>query len=179
MDFSLTHSCYDPSPEGLACGACDYCLGELEAAETHAQRALARAPDHAIANLALGMVRMKQERYEEACAALEKALGGPLPPECRLSETYAGPVRIVVPTVRTHMEPGESLALKVAILTPGAGNADAGAPAGVLCWRTMGAGGRRRRGRHGGGLKKAMWPAAARRAPRVAPATLPGMPGAG
>lgn len=49
-------------------------LGELEAAETHALRALARASDHAIGNLALGMVRMKQERYEEACAALEKAL---------------------------------------------------------------------------------------------------------
>ncbi|MGE5125628.1 MAG: tetratricopeptide repeat protein [Betaproteobacteria bacterium] len=49
-------------------------LGELEAAETHALRALARAGDHAIGNLALGMVRMKQERYEEACAALEKAL---------------------------------------------------------------------------------------------------------
>ena len=26
VDFSLTHSCYDPSPEGLACGACDACL---------------------------------------------------------------------------------------------------------------------------------------------------------
>jgi tetratricopeptide (TPR) repeat protein len=49
-------------------------LGELEAAETHALRALARSGDSAIANLALGMVRMKQERYEEACAALEKAL---------------------------------------------------------------------------------------------------------
>jgi tetratricopeptide (TPR) repeat protein len=49
-------------------------LGELEAAETHALRALARASDHAIGNLALGMVRMKQERYGEACAALEKAL---------------------------------------------------------------------------------------------------------
>jgi tetratricopeptide (TPR) repeat protein len=49
-------------------------LGELEPAETHALRALARASDHAIGNLALGMVRMKQERYEEACAALEKAL---------------------------------------------------------------------------------------------------------
>ena len=48
-------------------------LGELEAAETHAQRALARKGDHAIANLALGMVRMKQERYQEACAALERA----------------------------------------------------------------------------------------------------------
>jgi 7-cyano-7-deazaguanine synthase len=26
LDFSLTHSCYDPSPEGLACGACDSCI---------------------------------------------------------------------------------------------------------------------------------------------------------
>jgi 7-cyano-7-deazaguanine synthase len=25
VDFSLTHSCYDPAPEGLACGACDSC----------------------------------------------------------------------------------------------------------------------------------------------------------
>ena len=35
VDFSLTHSCYDPSAEGLACGACDACLlrrkGFLEA----------------------------------------------------------------------------------------------------------------------------------------------------
>lgn len=26
VDFSLTHSCYDPSPEGLACGECDSCI---------------------------------------------------------------------------------------------------------------------------------------------------------
>lgn len=26
VDLSLTHSCYDPSPEGLACGSCDSCL---------------------------------------------------------------------------------------------------------------------------------------------------------
>ena len=26
VDYSLTHSCYDPSPEGLACGLCDSCL---------------------------------------------------------------------------------------------------------------------------------------------------------
>lgn len=26
VDLSLTHSCYDPSPEGLACGECDSCL---------------------------------------------------------------------------------------------------------------------------------------------------------
>lgn len=25
VDFALTHSCYDPSPEGLACGDCDSC----------------------------------------------------------------------------------------------------------------------------------------------------------
>ncbi len=26
VDFSLTHSCYDPDPEGRACGACDSCV---------------------------------------------------------------------------------------------------------------------------------------------------------
>ncbi len=26
MDYRLTHSCYDPSPEGKACGQCDSCL---------------------------------------------------------------------------------------------------------------------------------------------------------
>jgi 7-cyano-7-deazaguanine synthase len=26
LDFSLTHSCYDPTPEGRPCGACDSCL---------------------------------------------------------------------------------------------------------------------------------------------------------
>ena len=26
VDYSLTHSCYDPDPEGLACGACDACV---------------------------------------------------------------------------------------------------------------------------------------------------------
>jgi 7-cyano-7-deazaguanine synthase len=26
VDYGLTHSCYDPSPAGLACGACDSCL---------------------------------------------------------------------------------------------------------------------------------------------------------
>ena len=25
VDFSLTHSCYDPTPDGLACGLCDSC----------------------------------------------------------------------------------------------------------------------------------------------------------
>lgn len=26
IDFSLTHSCYDPSEEGIACGLCDSCI---------------------------------------------------------------------------------------------------------------------------------------------------------
>jgi 7-cyano-7-deazaguanine synthase len=25
VDYALTHSCYDPSPAGLACGRCDAC----------------------------------------------------------------------------------------------------------------------------------------------------------
>jgi 7-cyano-7-deazaguanine synthase len=30
VDLSLTHSCYEPSPEGLACGECDSCLLRLK-----------------------------------------------------------------------------------------------------------------------------------------------------
>jgi 7-cyano-7-deazaguanine synthase len=30
VDYSLTRSCYDPSPEGLACGQCDSCLLRLK-----------------------------------------------------------------------------------------------------------------------------------------------------
>ena len=30
VDFSLTHSCYDPTPDGLACGECDSCQLRLE-----------------------------------------------------------------------------------------------------------------------------------------------------
>jgi 7-cyano-7-deazaguanine synthase len=30
VDFSLTHSCYDPTTEGLACGECDSCLLRLK-----------------------------------------------------------------------------------------------------------------------------------------------------
>ena len=29
VDYSLTHSCYDPSPDGHACGTCDSCLLRL------------------------------------------------------------------------------------------------------------------------------------------------------
>lgn len=30
VDYSLTHSCYDPASEGLACGRCDSCLLRLK-----------------------------------------------------------------------------------------------------------------------------------------------------
>jgi 7-cyano-7-deazaguanine synthase len=30
VDLSLTHSCYDPMPDGLACGECDSCLLRLK-----------------------------------------------------------------------------------------------------------------------------------------------------
>jgi len=30
IDLGLTHSCYDPSPEGVACGECDSCLLRLK-----------------------------------------------------------------------------------------------------------------------------------------------------
>lgn len=30
LDYGLTHSCYDPTPEGLACGECDSCLLRLK-----------------------------------------------------------------------------------------------------------------------------------------------------
>src|SRR5206468_11024451 len=30
VDLSLTHSCYDPTPKGLACGGCDSCLLRLK-----------------------------------------------------------------------------------------------------------------------------------------------------
>src|SRR5438094_6048849 len=30
VDLSLTHSCYDPTPAGLACGECDSCLLRLK-----------------------------------------------------------------------------------------------------------------------------------------------------
>ncbi len=33
MDYGLTWSCYDPSPEGLACGRCDSCVLRLKGFE--------------------------------------------------------------------------------------------------------------------------------------------------
>jgi len=30
VDFGLTHSCYDPTPQGLSCGRCDSCRLRLK-----------------------------------------------------------------------------------------------------------------------------------------------------
>ena len=35
VDFGLTRSCYDPAPEGAACGTCDSCLLRLRGFEEH------------------------------------------------------------------------------------------------------------------------------------------------
>lgn len=48
--------------------------------------------------------------------ALAEALGEPLPDECVPAKTYAGPPRLIVPTVRTVITPGETLALKIIAL---------------------------------------------------------------
>jgi tetratricopeptide (TPR) repeat protein len=67
-------------------------LGEVREAEAHAERALARASSHATANLVLGMVRMKQERYAEARDAFLRAVAAdPASPKAhyQLSLAYA------------------------------------------------------------------------------------------
>lgn len=48
-------------------------LDDLDAADTHAARALAAVPGHPTANLVVGMVLMKRGRYSEARQALERA----------------------------------------------------------------------------------------------------------
>jgi 7-cyano-7-deazaguanine synthase len=35
VDYSLTHTCYDPGPEGTACGECDACLLRLKGFEAN------------------------------------------------------------------------------------------------------------------------------------------------
>ena len=49
VDYGLTHSCYDPTPEGLACGRCDSCRLRRAAFERSVGRirayAWTRSPD--------------------------------------------------------------------------------------------------------------------------------------
>lgn len=67
-------------------------LGDVRDAEAHAERALSRAGSHATANLVMGMVRMKQERYADARDALLRAVASdPTSPKAyyQLSLAYA------------------------------------------------------------------------------------------
>lgn len=67
-------------------------------------------------------------------AELTNALGAPLPADATPSTVYSGPARIIVPTVRTQVAPGESLTLKVVVL-------DNQLPkSATLHWRTLGRG---------------------------------------
>ncbi|MHB1457803.1 MAG: malectin domain-containing carbohydrate-binding protein, partial [Armatimonadota bacterium] len=70
-------------------------------------------------------------------AAIEKLLGQPLSAEMTPSQQYSGPARIIVPTVRSLVEPGESLRLKVIIIGEAT---DGKLPFGSLFWRPLGQG---------------------------------------
>ena len=63
---------------------------------------------------------------------LNSVLGKPLPGEVRLSNAYPGPVRVIVPTVRTMSRPGERVTLKVILI------ASDGKASGELAWRPLG-----------------------------------------
>jgi hypothetical protein len=69
---------------------------------------------------------------------LQQALGEP-PPPLQLARSYRGPARIVVPTIRTLIEPGESLAIKVIVLLPGDPETTP-RPEVELFWRPLGKG---------------------------------------
>jgi tetratricopeptide (TPR) repeat protein len=67
-------------------------LGQLDAADAHAQRALAKADGHATANLVRGMVLMRRSQYAEARdALLAAAAADPASPKVhyQLSLAYA------------------------------------------------------------------------------------------
>lgn len=48
--------------------------------------------------------------------ALAEALGASLPPDCQPTQTYAGPARLILPTVRGAQHAGEALALRILAL---------------------------------------------------------------
>ena len=49
-------------------------LGELDAAAKHVQQVLAKAPQHATANLVAGLIAMDRSQYSDARAAFERAV---------------------------------------------------------------------------------------------------------
>ncbi len=92
-------------------------LARLWAQLLSIQAGLVRTPGElgTIANLE--QHTRKESRFVEAHDdALAKALGRPLPAEAAPSQRYAGPPRLIVPTVRTTVRAGEALSLKVIVL---------------------------------------------------------------
>lgn len=71
--------------------------------------------------------------------ALEKALGHALPAACALSMAYAGPERIIVPTVRSSVNKGEALTLKIIALLkqPAKSITVRIRPLGARAWQTV------------------------------------------
>ena len=64
--------------------------------------------------------------------AITNAIGAPLPVEVELAKTYAGPPRIIVPTVRTQITQGETLTVNAIVL------ASAQPDELILHWRRLG-----------------------------------------
>jgi hypothetical protein len=87
-----------------------------------------------IANLEM-QNRRTGHLLDEHDPELVASLGAPLPAEATPSMNYNGAARIIVPTVRTQIEPGESLNLKVIVLD------NQPAKAAALFWRKLGPGG--------------------------------------
>lgn len=68
-----------------------------------------------IANLEM-QSRRTRHLLDEYDAELAATLGGPMPDEATPSTNYSGAARIIVPTVRTQVQAGELLHLKVIVL---------------------------------------------------------------
>jgi hypothetical protein len=87
-----------------------------------------------IANLEM-QSRRTRHLLDEYDSELVASLGAPLPAEATPSTNYGGAARIIVPTVRTHVQPGESLHLEVIVLD------NQPAKSAALFWRRLGRGG--------------------------------------
>lgn len=71
---------------------------------------------------------------EKPGAELAAALGEPLPPDAQLPREYDGPTRLIVPTVRSSLAKGESLTVRLVVLS-----AELPAKANLF-WRPLGKG---------------------------------------
>ena len=78
--------------------------------------------------------RLKLQILSEHDRALESRLGRPLPAEIEPSRTYAGPARIILPTVRNAVRRGEELELRILALDQQVARRVA------VKWRPMGGG---------------------------------------